>query len=286
MANQIRQTAFLTAALFLAALPGADAAQALLVQDTYISSGPTHAAHNFNLIGNLLVDGRPGLQNKTFLQFDLQRALPPGAEAGQLLKATLSVYLLGSISPGVIHVYAVNGSWKETSVNGLTAPPLLSCPHTNQPYAAARVEGAKTWMNFDITELVRDWLDGTQPNHGLALVAADVRTHAAFAHKEPTTFNRIPAELELVYAGPSGKQGLPGVQGPAGINGPAGAPGPVGASGPVGPAGERGLSGERGPAGPAGPPGTPASAGAGLPVYRVLPRGDISMGEFTQGEKP
>lgn len=291
MANKIRQVAFFTAGFFLATLPGAEAARALLTKDAYASSVPALQSQNNNFTGNMLVDGRPSSQFRTFLQFDLNPALPRGAVAENLLKATLSVYLIGTSSPGPINLMAVNGFWSETTLNGINAPPLLNCPQTNQPYAVARAEGAKVWMSFDVTELVRDWLDGTQPNYGLALVSADGKAHAAFANKEPGLL-RIPAELELVYAtpsqtgtagpmgpaGPAGKQGITGVQGPAGLNGSAGAPGPAGGPGPAGPAGEPGASGERGPAGPAGP--------AGTPVYRILPRGDISMGEFTQGEKP
>lgn len=288
MTKKTRRATFLTAGLFLANLPSTEAARALLVKDGFASSAANQLAQNYNSFGNMLVDSRPSFQHRAFLQFDLNRALPTGAEAENLLKATLSVFLIGTSSPGVINVCAVNGSWSETTLNGLNAPPLLNSPQTNKPYASTRVEGARAWISFDVTELVRDWLDGTLPNHGLGLVAADGKTHAAFASKEPGSY-RIPAELELVYAtpsqtgtagqpGPMGPAGAAGPQGVAGSQGPAGLNGPAGATGPAGPAGEQGFPGERGPAGPAGPPS--------LPVYRILPRGDISMGEFTQGEKP
>ena len=288
MTNKTRRAAFLTAGLFLTNLPGTEAARALLIKDSYASSVAHQLAQNYNASGNMLVDGRQWSQHKAFLQFDLNRALPTGAVAENLLKATLSVYLIGTSSPGAVNVVAVNGSWSETTLNGLNAPPLLNSPHTNQPYASARVEGAKVWLNFDVTELVRDWLDGTLPNQGLGLVPVDGKTHAAFANKELGPY-RVPAELELVYAGPSqtvtpgqpgpmGPAGPAGKQGVSGVQGPAGPHGPVGDTGPAGPAGEQGLPGERGPAGPAGP--------ATLPVYRILPRGDVSMGEFTQGAKP
>jgi hypothetical protein len=75
--------------------------------------------------------------------------------------------------------------------------------------------------------------------------------------------------------GPAGPEGQPGPAGTTGAQGPPGLPGPAGPSGPSGPAGEMGL---QGPAGPAGPPAIwPA---------RILPRGDLAMGEFTQGGLP
>jgi hypothetical protein len=295
MAKKTRQMAFLTAGLLLANMPQAEGARALLTDDTYISNRANLRQQNFNTTGNMLVDNAL-MQSQGFLRFDLRPALPPDATAGQLAKATLSlnVYALGS--PGSINIAAVDGEWSEITLKGNNAPPLQNNPRTGLPYATTRVEKAKTWMSFDVTELVRDWMDGTQPNYGVALLAADPRVVVSFSTKE-IGYYRAPAELELVYtvapqagppgpAGPAGKQGVPGPQGPAGLNGLAGLPGPVGATGPVGPAGERGLQGERGEPGQAGPPGAPAPEGNVAPVYRIHPRGDVSMGAFTQGEKP
>ena len=78
-----------------------------------------------------------------------------------------------------------------------------------------------------------------------------------------------------------------GPQGSAGAEGPAGGAGPVGPSGPAGVAGPPGLLGPAGPPGeiglpgPAGPPG-PAAV---WPPH-ILPRGDLAMGNFTQGSPP
>jgi hypothetical protein len=81
-----------------------------------------------------------------------------------------------------------------------------------------------------------------------------------------------------------------GPQGPAGVEGPAGAPGPAGVTGGQGPAGIQGAPGlpgpggppgDQGPAGPVGPPGP-----AAVWPTRILPRGDLAMGEFTQGLPP
>jgi hypothetical protein len=75
--------------------------------------------------------------------------------------------------------------------------------------------------------------------------------------------------------GPAGTEGPAGVPGATGPQGPIGMVGPMGAPGPAGPPGE---TGPQGPVGPAGPPGVwPA---------RILPQGDLSMGEFTQGSPP
>ena len=299
MAKKTGQLAFLAAGLFLACVPEAGAARALLVKDTYAVGSSVMSFYNYNSAATLWIDGRTTYQSKAFLQFDIRVALPAEAKAQQLSKATLSVHTSTVASAGTVNVLAVAGTWKDNTLTGLNAPPLANVPETEQPYATAKVEKPKTWVSFDVTELVRDWMDGTQPNYGLALVAADTKTSVFFSSSEPGTY-RVPAELELVYAdtaeggkpgpvgpeGPAGRQGVPGLQGAAGFNGLNGATGPAA---PAGPAGAQGLSGERGepgPAGPAGPPGAAAPGGAGLPLYRILPRGDVSMGPFTQGEKP
>lgn len=296
MANKIRQMAFLTAGLLLTNAPEAEAARALLTDDTYISSNISYRHYNFNSASNICVDSRPVMQHRGFLRFDIRPALPPDATAECLTKATLSLNVFILNLPGTVNVLAVNGFWTEGTLRGLNPPAVLNSPQTNQPYATSRIEMPRTWVSFDVTELVRDWMDGTLPNHGLALVPGEQGVGVSFSSREPGQL-RVPAELELVYtpapqagppgpAGPAGKQGVPGPQGPAGLNGLAGLPGPVGATGPAGPAGEQGLRGERGESGPAGPAGAPTPEGTVAPVYRIRPRGDISMGAFTQGEKP
>jgi hypothetical protein len=305
MAAKIRQTVWWAAGIFLANVSGADAARALLLKDTFTAGAPHLSAYNYDHASMIAVDGRFNYQAQALLQFDINVALPPEATPQQLSKATLSIFICAVYAPGSVNVLAISGSWGESAVNALNAPPLVNTPDTQKPYATARVESVKNWVTFDVTELVRDWMDGTRPNHGLALVAADARTRFTFSSRDPGYY-RIPAELELVYGGapqpgppgpagpvgPTGKQGIPGVQGPPGFNGlmgPMGPMGPIGATGPAGPAGERGTQGERGepgPAGPAGPEGPPPLPGTGFQVLRVLPRGDISMGPFTQGEKP
>ena len=78
--------------------------------------------------------------------------------------------------------------------------------------------------------------------------------------------------------GPSGADGAAGANGPIGPVGPMGVAGPIGAIGPAGAAGPAGPQGDLGPQGPPGPP-------AVWPI-RIEPRGDLAMGEFTQGPPP
>jgi len=72
--------------------------------------------------------------------------------------------------------------------------------------------------------------------------------------------------------------GAVGEQGPPGIAGPAGPAGPTGLTGPPGPFGPAGEPGPVGPPGPSGP--------AAVWPIRIEPRGDLSMGTFTEGPPP
>jgi hypothetical protein len=78
--------------------------------------------------------------------------------------------------------------------------------------------------------------------------------------------------------GSQGPAGVDGAAGPAGANG---IPGPAGIAGPQGLPGPTGFTGERGIEGPPGPPGPAAT----WPT-RLLPQGDLAMGQFTQGPTP
>lgn len=75
-----------------------------------------------------------------------------------------------------------------------------------------------------------------------------------------------------------------GATGAVGLQGAAGPAGPIGATGAAGPQGEPGQQGVNGPPGPIGPQGIQGPPG--IWPTRILPQGDLSMGEFTQGTPP
>lgn len=289
--------------VFLLLATPAVASRALLLQDAFVSAVPGTNWQNFNYYPTLTVDGHPGAVRRGLLQFDLGPALPQAALAERVSKATLQLYIHWVQSPGSIQIAAAGKEWNELTVSDVSAPPALMRQATQKPYASASITIPNKWVSFDVTDLIRDWVSGAVPNQGFVLLPGDTRISVSLGTKEPGYYH-VPAELEIVYgatsekgdpgppgpagpSGPTGKQGLPGVQGPPGPVGPAGFPGAVGAAGPagpVGPIGPVGPSGAQGIAGPPGPKGEPGDNGGG--VLRIAPRGDISMGPFTQGAKP
>src|SRR5260370_865357 len=111
-----------------------------------------------------------------------------------------------------------------------------------------------TYLLVDITPAMAEWLNGVNPNYGIALVPGP-SVSFAINSKENSASSHAP-ELDLVL-----NSGTPGPQGPQGPQGLQGSPGPQGATGSVGPLGPQGNPGVPGPAGQQGPQGTAGTQG-------------------------
>jgi hypothetical protein len=186
---------------------------------------------------------------------------------------------------------------KDTTTTGLTfgSPKVSELP----------VHSVGNFISIDVTDWVRAWLTGNLANEGIAVEASAATSflNLAFDSKESNETSHEP-RLEIALSrigpigpiGPVGPQGSPGTAGPPGPPGVAGVVGPTGPVGPIGPAGVAGPAGAAGPAGFAGPPGPAGAPGAAGPAgppgpaavwpTRILPQGDLAMGEFTQGAPP
>ena len=301
---------------FTLGLSEAQATQAILLQDTHISSYATSIAGGRAV--TLMIEGRPG-QKGTFvcLLFDLLSVLPEGTTWNHISRATLTVYVSTSTYPSSLRVEAIRGKWDEWPLNYarfLQAGMSTGNDPAGNTYASATVKTGGNFVAFDVTELVRDWVEGVLPNDGLAILA-EGSTRTYLNSKEGGGY---PARLEMTlqkdagtgtatwlsgngapdpevgnegdfyldksataFYGPKRQGGwgnavvLRGVQG---FRGETGQPGGKGEPGLRGDPGEKGDSGERGETGPVGPMG-PAT-------IRILPKGDVSMGAFTSGPQP
>lgn len=258
--------------------PEMHGARAVLFQDTCTCAAPSLSKSVMSPLGGLYVEGRMNARKRAWLQFELGPALPPNISWSGVSKATLSVFVNRVLTPGTMQVFAVKQPWKESLLSDSSAPALLHNPETGAAYASAKVTDSLKWVSFDVTELVRDWVDGSLSNNGIALVAADSSMAVILQAKEMLEGSH--AVLEIV----SSVEGSPGLKGPPGPQGP---PGNAGQSGRDGLPGSAGLQGPQGPPGEIGPQGAEGRQGpAGATALRVNPRGDIAMGAFTQGEKP
>lgn len=180
----------------------ARAESATLSADSYVSAASSAA--NFGKRKQLWVQGPAAGEtaDTAYLQFDLS-SLPAGVEGSDIAKATLTLGVGKVKSAGSFDVYRVvddPGAWTEGGLNAANAPALASSPEV----AGVAVGNAdkNTFKTIDVTDLVRDWLDGTLPNNGLALVPNGTALSAAFDSKETTSTAHF-ATLDLAVAASS-----------------------------------------------------------------------------------
>jgi hypothetical protein len=131
----------------------------------------------------------------TYIQFDLS-SIPSGYSSTSIAKATLRLYVNAVTAAGSFNVNYVNGTWSEKTITADLAPALGTTIASSVPLTSANVHD---YILIDITPAVDAWLDGTEPNDGIALVG-NSPLNASFDSKENTT-NSQPAELDIVFAG-------------------------------------------------------------------------------------
>src|SRR5579863_6806734 len=131
----------------------------------------------------------------TYIQFDLS-SIPSGYTGASIAKATLKLYVNAVTTAGSFNVDYVNGTWSEKTITADLAPALGTTIVSSVPLTSANVHD---YVLIDITSAVGAWLDGTEPNDGIALVG-NSPLNASFDSKENTA-NSHPAELDIVFAG-------------------------------------------------------------------------------------
>lgn len=140
-------------------------------KDSYVSS--KFPNDNWGTSVNLRVGlagiiGQPDTIELTraFLQFDLS-SVPPNAE---VTSARLEVYAatgFGTIT-SQITVRPVSQSWNEVTVTWANQPGVSTTVLDTEEFQP----GTERWGQWDVTQLVKDWLSGARKNYGVALVSA------------------------------------------------------------------------------------------------------------------
>lgn len=121
-----------------------------------------------------------GTENRAFVRLRLTQNLPAGTVGNYVGKATLKLFISEVNTPGQVVVYRVTGAWNEENITEATAPALGPAEATLTINAGQ----AGKWVTIDLTQLVKDWLDGVLPNNGIALVAGAGGTDVRFDSKE------------------------------------------------------------------------------------------------------
>jgi hypothetical protein len=131
----------------------------------------------------------------TYIQFDLS-SLPSGYTSANITKATLKLYVNSVTTAGSLNVDYVNGTWSEATIDANNAPALGATIAASVPLTTAE---KNQYILIDITSAVDAWLNGIDPNDGIALVG-NSPLNATFDSKENTTTSH-PPELDIVFAG-------------------------------------------------------------------------------------
>ena len=107
---------------------------------------------------------------RSLVKFDLS-ALSPGTSINS---ATLHLYYLGYYDyldySRTISTYGINSSWAEGSVTWDTQPAI------GASYGSGSIVANTSWhwVSFDVTSLVRAWVDGSQANYGILIRGPEV----------------------------------------------------------------------------------------------------------------
>ena len=134
-------------------------------------------------------DVTTGHSANTLIRFDVSGV---GMTAGDVAQATLNLYVLdgaavvegvpaeaggpggpafgnpSATTPVSTSLYEAGQSWDETTVTWETEP-------ARGPLVDTQVQDfVSDWVSYDVTDVVKGWLDGTKENHGLILEQDEV----------------------------------------------------------------------------------------------------------------
>lgn len=190
----VKNKKFLLAALLLmlpSAMVTTTFAQITPKQDSYTNTATSTT--NYGGAGTLGVVSSAASIQTTYIQFDLS-SVPAGYNSGNVEKATLKLYVNSVTTGGSINVDYVNGTWSEKTITSGLSPAL---GNTIASGVALTTASANSYILIDVTSAVGEWLNGSEPNDGLALVA-NSGLSATFESKENTNQSH-PAELDIVF---------------------------------------------------------------------------------------
>ena len=194
----------------------AAAEQTILIQpedidDALVYASPAHTDDNygnlyyFGSLDDTLTPAQFGGPHSTrsYLRFDVPARLA-GYSSEQIVSATMSVYLFQLFSDlgggsstfdpdpnvgAIVNCYSLAEPWKELPSD--PAPPQEAITWNNQPQTAELLDSITVagdadddgrldyqWLNFDVTDYVRDVLAGS-PDYGFVIAPA-TQNHALF----------------------------------------------------------------------------------------------------------
>jgi|HubBroStandDraft_1064217.scaffolds.fasta_scaffold01731_8 hypothetical protein len=176
--------------LFLSLFAWTAHAQITPLGDAYTNTADPTTKYGAKTL--LDVDGATQI---TYIQFNLA-SIPTTASVSQ---ATLKLYVNAVTTAGSFNVDYVNGTWTESTIDASNAPALGTTIASDVSVTTA---DKNQYILVNVTSAVQAWLNGSETNNGLALVANST-FNATFDSKESTTTSH-PPELDIAFAGGDG----------------------------------------------------------------------------------
>lgn len=153
--------------LLFSGSPSLQAIEAVLTHDITLTKmvAPAYAGR----ASTLIIGGTPSAGNIALLKFDVTSVLPAGIGSPSISKATLRVYS-PALKGGSLDAKMVTSpaTWTEDTAILSSSSVVLSGTVTS----TALFSIAGKFTIFDVTELVKKWVDNPEDNCGLALVAS------------------------------------------------------------------------------------------------------------------
>jgi hypothetical protein len=181
-----------------------------LLTGAYAQITPSADAYTNTATPNMKYGAAPlldveGESQTTYIQFDLA-SIPSGYTSADIAKATLKLYVnpvttTGSFTAGSFQVNLVSSPWSESTIDANPAPALGNIIASASDVALTAAN-KNQYILVDVTSALGDWLNGTQPNYGIALVG-NTPINVSFDSKENATTSH-PPELDIVFASGSG----------------------------------------------------------------------------------
>jgi hypothetical protein len=134
-----------------------------------VNAGPT--------FGRLLGVGQTnsGHTTESLLKFDLAGVGLTGAQVASATLRLVSVSSPFGVSPAganpvLVDLFALAGPFSETEVTwGSADPPTPGPPATGALFSQLSIDATNQAFTFDVTNLVKDWLNGALTNNGMIL---------------------------------------------------------------------------------------------------------------------
>ena len=95
---------------------------------------------------------------------------------------------------------AVADPWAEAGGNG------IGTDRRAVPESAVSLAGIRTWYAWDLTTLVREWVGGELPNHGVMLRATNMRAYSYRLASAQDAIMEVRPRLVIIYEEGTGSE--------------------------------------------------------------------------------